>query len=188
MPPTEHRAFSNHDPTSPVLLVLDSHTVAIIGWREWVALPDLGVDALKAKVDTGARTSSLHALHVEEYRRRGSLWLRFQVLPQRRGKAEPIEAHAPLVEYRQVRSSNGQSDRRPVISTTISLLGQNWPIELTLSDRTEMGFRMLLGREALRGRFWVNPDASFLGGGAPRTEHERHLAALRRKHAQHGTP
>lgn len=161
--------------------MLDSHTVALVGWREWVSLPELGVASVKAKVDTGARTSSLHAVHIEEFRRRGSLWVRFQVLPHTRGVTEPIAAAAPLVEYREVRSSNGQLDRRPVIQTTMTLLGQTFPIELTLSNRTEMGFRMLLGREALKGRFRVDPGASFLGGSAPRTEHEIHMAHLRRR-------
>jgi hypothetical protein len=160
--------------------VLDSQTAAVIGWREWVALPELGLAMLKAKVDTGARTSSLHASRIVEFRRRGSLWVRFDV-HSGTANGQCIEAAAPLVEYRQVRSSNGTLDRRPVILTTISLLGQHWPIELTLSDRKEMGFRMLLGREALRGRFRIDPGASFLAGKPPPSAHEAHLATLRKR-------
>jgi hypothetical protein len=161
--------------------VLDSQTVAVIGWREWVVLPELGVGALKAKVDTGARTSALHAVQVEEYRRRGSPWVKFHIHPQTRTNGELIESAAPLVEYRQVRSSNGHLQLRPVIQTTIELLGQHWPIELTLTDRAEMGFRMLLGREALRGRFRIDPGASYLGGKKPKTDHERHIDTLRKR-------
>ena len=157
----------------------DSESLATIGWREWVALPDLGVAAVKAKIDTGAKTSSLHALEIEEFRRRGALWVRFRMQPYQQQSQTIIEAEALLTEYRHVRSSNGQLDHRPVIRTRITLLGQTWPIELSLSDRHEMGFRMLLGREALRERFWVDPGASFRGGIGPQTAHDRHLQTLR---------
>ena len=98
-----------------------------------------------------------------------------------------IEATAPLLEYRHVRSSNGQLEHRAVISTAIALLGRQWPIEVTLSDRKDMGFRMLLGREAVRGRFFVDPGRSFLGGKKPQTEHERHLASLRKRRTGRGS-
>ncbi|MCA9054196.1 MAG: ATP-dependent zinc protease [Planctomycetaceae bacterium] len=159
----------------------ESHPV--IGWREWVALPDLEVPALKAKIDTGARTSALHAQKIEEFRKGSSLWVRFQIQPLQRDRQTIVEATAPLLEYRHVRSSNGQLEHRAVISTTIALLGRQWPIEVTLSDRKDMGFRMLLGREAVRDRFFVDPGRSFLGGKKPQTEHERHLASLRKRRA-----
>jgi hypothetical protein len=137
----------------------------VVGWREWVALPELHVAAVKAKVDTGARSSSLHAWDVVEERRDGAAWVRFVVYPAQRDGTERIETSAPLVDHRDVRSSNGVVERRPVVRTAVVLAGQTFPIELTLTRRDEMGFRMLLGRSALRRRFLVDPGRSFLGGG-----------------------
>jgi hypothetical protein len=150
-----------------------------IGWREWVALPDLGIAALKAKVDTGARTSSLHAVEIEEFQRRRATWLRFRLLPYQRDTAHVVTTEARLAEYRHVRSSTGHLSYRPVIVTPISIFGETWPIELTLTNRVEMGFRMLLGREALRGRFFVDPGRSYLGGVGPTSDHDRHVLSLR---------
>jgi len=136
----------------------------IVGWREQVALPDLGVAAIKAKIDTGARTSALHAFDVEPFRRGGRRWVRFRVHPDQRDAGLVVDAEAPLLDERMVRSSSGKQDLRPVIATTVELLGQRWPIELTLARRDVMGFRMLLGREALRGRALVDPGHSFVTG------------------------
>ena len=140
----------------------------VVGWREWVSLPDLCVPAIKAKIDTGARSSSLHAFNVEPFRRRGALWLRFQVHPEQRKSKPTIDTEAPVLEHRSVRSSNGQLTKRPVIVTPIELHGQTWDIELTLANRDEMGFRMLLGRQALRGRLLVDPARSYLAGKRPK--------------------
>ena len=153
----------------------------VIGWREWVSLPDLAIAAVQAKIDTGARTASLHALSIEEYTHRGAPWVRFQVQPLQQDRETVIGANAPLLEYRHIRSSNGQVDHRAVISTTIALFGRHWPIEVTLSDRKEMGFRLLLGRKALGSRFMVDPGRSFVSGRQPQTDHERHLARLRER-------
>lgn len=139
----------------------------VIGWREWVGLPRIGVPAVKAKVDTGARTSSLHAINIEKFRKRGQDWVRFQVHPFQRDSATVCSGEAPLVEYRHIRSSNGHLDLRPVIETEILLLGHHWTIELTLSNRDEMGFRMLLGRAAVRDQFWIDPGASYYAGRHP---------------------
>ncbi len=136
----------------------------LIGWREWIALPELGVTRIKAKVDTGARSSSLHAWEIEEFLRDGAPWVRFVVHPLQRSVEKTIRAEAKLLEYRPVRSSTGHQSLRPVIVTPIKLLGRVWSIELTLAGRDEMGFRMLLGREAVRGRFLVHPGASYFGG------------------------
>ncbi|MEY2590001.1 MAG: hypothetical protein QOJ67_1985 [Acidimicrobiaceae bacterium] len=133
----------------------------VIGWREWVGLPDLGVDWMKAKVDTGARSSSLHAWDVEIA---GDV-VRFNVHPVQDDDEVVVQAEAELVEHRDVRSSNGDVEVRPVIRTVALLRGERIPIELTLSRRDEMGFRMLLGRSAVRRRFLVDPGRSFLGGG-----------------------
>ena len=135
-----------------------------IGWREWVAFPDLGVAAIKAKVDTGARTSSIHAFDLREIRRDGQVYLRFKIHPEQRSSRPEIEVELPLVARRRVRDSGGKLEDRPVVSTAIELMGERWPIELTLTRRDMMGFRMLLGRRAIRGRFVVDPGGSFYGG------------------------
>jgi hypothetical protein len=137
---------------------------AIAGWREWVALPDLEVPFIKAKLDTGARTSALHAFAVRQYQRDGVAMVEFDIHPVQRDSTFSIHASAPLLEERRVRSSNGKVERRPVIMTRVSLLGREWPIELTLTRRDLMGFRLLLGRQALRRRLMVDPGASFLAG------------------------
>jgi hypothetical protein len=138
-------------------------TPPVIGWREWVGLPDLGIPRVKAKVDTGARSSSLHAFHMQPFERDGVEWIRFQVHPLQRKSAETVTVEAPILEYRSVRSSSGVSQRRPVIVTRIELLGVSWPVELTLARRDQMGFRMLLGRQAFRGRFLVDAGRSYRG-------------------------
>lgn len=136
----------------------------IIGWREWVGLPDLGIKTIKAKVDTGARSSSLHAFDVHEFLKDGEKWVRFQIHPVQRKTKPSLEAEAKVLEYRHVRSSSGKATHRPVIITTLELQGQSWPVELTLANRDEMGFRMLLGREAFRERFLVDAGKSFYSG------------------------
>jgi len=138
----------------------------LVGWREWVRLPDL-LDGgwVKAKVDTGARTSALHAWEVEREDRDGRTWLRFQLHPNQRDDDHVVDAAAPLVEEREVRSSNGDVELRPVIETTVELGGQRHVIELTLTKRDQMGFRMLLGRTGLARHALVDPGRSYLLGG-----------------------
>lgn len=136
----------------------------VIGWREWVALPELGVPSVKAKVDTGARTSSLHAFDLEFEKRRGSEWVRFGIHPEQRSARFATTVEARVLEWRSVRSSSGRAERRPVILTEVELLGRRFEVELTLTSRDAMGFRMLLGREATRRRFLVDPGRSFLNG------------------------
>ena len=136
----------------------------VIGWREWVGLPDLGIKTIKAKVDTGARSSSLHAYDIEEFIRDGNQWVRFKVHPVQRKNDGVIEVEAAVLAVRSVRSSSGKADLRPVILTNVELLGRTWAVELTLANRDEMGFRMLLGREAFRGRFLVDTSKSYYGG------------------------
>ena len=135
-----------------------------IGWREWVSLPDFGIKRIKVKVDTGARSSSLHAFHLETFERDGATWVRFQVHPVQRKSTKTVTVESRVLEFRNVRSSNGKSSRRPVVVTSVGLLGQAWPVELTLASRDEMGFRMLLGREAIRKRFLVDAGRSYCGG------------------------
>jgi len=136
---------------------------AVIGWREWVALPELGIPWVKAKVDTGARSSSLHAWDVRVDDHDGEV--RFAVHPFQHDDVLTVPVRAPLVAMRDVRSSNGDVERRPAVVTLASIGGEAVPIELTLTNRDDMGFRMLLGRSALKRRFLIEPGRSFLGGG-----------------------
>ncbi|HEX9793687.1 MAG TPA: RimK/LysX family protein [Planctomycetota bacterium] len=136
----------------------------VIGWREWIALPRLGVGAVKAKVDTGARSSSLHAWDLETFRRRGVEMVRFSIHPLQRDSRTEIVCETAIHDERLVRSSSGQSERRIVVITEVELLGLRWPVELNLARRDSMGFRMLLGRQAIRGRFVVDSGRSFYSG------------------------
>lgn len=141
-----------------------SSDLPIIGWREWVGLPDLGIETIKVKVDTGARSSSLHASELHEFERDGARWVRFRVHPVQRKSLKTVAAEARVLDFRHVRSSSGIAALRPVIVSNIKLLGITWPVELTLASRDEMGFRMLLGRQAFRGRFLVDAGNSYYGG------------------------
>ena len=135
-----------------------------IGWREWLALPDWGVDAIKAKIDTGARTSAVHAFDIETYELGGVAMARFAIHPWQDSSSDAVVVEAPLLERRQVRSSSGAAGERPVVLTTMELAGRQRPIEVTLTRRDEMGFRMLIGRQALRRHYVVDPGRSYLGG------------------------
>jgi hypothetical protein len=142
----------------------DRRSIKRVGWREYLVLPDLGIKRIKAKIDTGARSSALHAFNVERYRSRGKIMVRFAIQPLQRSDKKIVIAESEMVDERVVRSSNGSHDLRPVIITNVELLGQLWPIELTLAARDAMGFRMLLGRQAMVGRFLIDPGRSYLGG------------------------
>ena len=135
----------------------------VIGWREWVAIPELGVAQVKAKVDTGARTSALHAFDIRGFKRRGRRMVRFRVHPIQRSVEETVEAEAVLLDQRVVRSSMGKEQFRRTIRVEVTVAGLTFPIELTLTSRDSMGYRMLLGRQALQGRFLVDPSRSYLG-------------------------
>lgn len=143
-----------------------TRNLPVVGWREWLSLADLGIARIKAKVDTGARTSALHAFDMETFEVEGAVWVRFRVHPIQRDPGTIVEAAAPLIDQRWVRSSSGRSTLRPVIRTEVVLGEKRWPIVLTLVRRDLMGFRMLLGREAVRHRFLVDPGRSFLAGAA----------------------
>lgn len=150
-----------------------SHSNTLIGWREWVSLPDAGVDWIKAKIDTGARTSSLHAFDIEEFEREGEAWVRFRVNPWQDSTADATIAEFPVHDRRAVRSSSGHAQQRLVVLLAIRIVDQLVVSEVTLSNRDEMGFRMLIGREALRRGFIVDPARSFLGGRAPKETRRR---------------
>lgn len=147
----------------------------IVGWREWVAFPELGLPAVRAKVDTGAATSSLHASRVTTEQRDGELWACFRVSPYFRTRRHPrlhrVTCEAPVVDERIVVSSSGHEDTRLVISALFRLGtapgAPQWPVEVTLADRRSMRFPMLLGREALAGRALVDSAATNRLGGPP---------------------
>ncbi|MEQ8536716.1 MAG: RimK/LysX family protein [Coleofasciculus sp. D1-CHI-01] len=139
-----------------------SKSLSIIGWRERVALPDLGISQIKAKIDTGARSSALHAFDVETFSRDDKTRVRFKVHPYQRDTHRTVSAEAELIDQRQVRNSGGHAQLRPVIQTMVELNGERWLIELTLTNRDVMGFRMLLGRQAIRKRFLVDAGQSFV--------------------------
>ncbi len=142
-------------------------TLVPVGWREWVRLPELGGDWLRAKVDTGARLSSLHAFDLQPFERDGETWVRFAIHPSTKEPSEPRFVEARLLETRAARSSTGVSEDCPVIRTPLALGAIEREIHITLTRRDEMGFRMLLGREALRGAFEIDPGRSFLTGLPP---------------------
>ena len=136
----------------------------IIGWREWLALPDLDIRAIKAKIDTGARTSALHAFYLEPFDSDGMMKVKFGVHPLQRRKDVEIHCVADVVDRRRVTSSDGQSEKRYVIRTFAEMGTLRWPIELTLTSRKSMRFRMLLGRAAIGKRLMVDPAQSYLSG------------------------
>lgn len=125
-------------------------------------LPDLGMESIKAKVDTGARSSALHALDIHLIQHDDQKLVQFKVHPRQRDASLTIPVTATLVEQRLVRSSNGRAEMRPVIRTSVCLGDHCWPIDLTLTNRSMMGFRLLLGRQALRGHYLVDSGKSFL--------------------------
>ena len=138
-----------------------------VGWREWIALPEFRVAAIKAKIDTGARTSALHAYRIEPFRRAGALWLRFELQPLQRSLTVRVVCEAPAVDERVVKNSGGSVERRYIVRTLVRLGEVSWPIELALANRDQMGFRMLLGRTALQRRVLIEPGRSFLLGARP---------------------
>jgi hypothetical protein len=133
----------------------------VVGWREWVLLPNLLPQPIKAKIDTGARTSSIHSFGTRQFMDRGQPHVEFLLHPVQGEDGPEVPCIAPVKDERWVKSSNGEAEFRIVIETVARLGEIDWPIELTLADRDVMGFRMLLGREALRRRFLVDPARSY---------------------------
>ncbi len=147
-----------------------------LGWREWVGLPGHGLEWVKAKVDTGARTSSLHAAGLHTFEVENREWVRFSIYPWQRSTTDAIQVEARVLDRRQVRSSSGITERRPVVLLPVRMGNKIYDVEFTLTRRDEMGFRMLLGRQALRGRFLVDTGRSYLLGQPPRTERRANRA------------
>lgn len=140
----------------------------IIGWREWVALPELGIHRIKAKIDTGARTSALHAFSLEPFIENGKQKIRFDIHPAQHDTDTVITCVADIVDKRLVTDSGGHQEERFVIQTPLTIAGQSWAIEITLTERENMLFRMLLGRNALRKHFIINPARSFVTTKVPK--------------------
>jgi hypothetical protein len=134
----------------------------VVGWREWAVLPDLGISKIKVKIDTGAKTSSLHAFDVTIAKRQGKSMVRFKVHPLQKNTRRIVECEARLLEWRQVTDSGGKRTLRPVIETRVMLGAREVLAEVTLIARDEMGFRMLVGRQALRSNWLVDPSKSFI--------------------------
>jgi hypothetical protein len=154
--------------TGPTSQAGDPSPRVVIGWREWLALPELSIPAIKAKTDTGARTSALHAYFTETFRRKGKSYVRFGVHPLQHRSDVSRACVAPLLDRRMVRDSGGHRQRRFVIETRLRLGDLEWTAELTLTARDTMLFRMLLGRTAMKGRFLVDPQSSYLASSKPR--------------------
>ncbi len=140
------------------------HVILPIGWKEWVALPDLGLPAIKAKVDTGAKTSALHTATITEFTRDKHKWVEFEVHPLQRDNHCTVLCQARVIDERIVMNSGGHREMRYVIKTGMLLGSFRWDIELTLTQRHDMTFRMLLGREALCNRASIDPADAFLQG------------------------
>lgn len=140
------------------------NSLMVVGWREWVSLPELRVNAIKAKVDTGARTSSLHAYFVEPFSDAEGEKVRFGIHPIQHNEKIAITCVAPIVDFRKVTDSGGHQEKRYVIETPVRIGEHEWNIEMTLTNRDTMLFRMLLGRTAMKNRIIVNPAKSYLTG------------------------
>ncbi len=145
----------------------------MIGWREWAAFPELGVDRVNAKIDTGAKTSAIHAFRPKVIDTSDGEVVEFYLHPRRRHKEPEIFCRLPLIDKRVVRSSNGQAEERLVVKTPVRIGEDTWPIELTLTNRDAMGFRLLIGRDALVKRFLIQPEASYLLGKFKRNQRDK---------------
>lgn len=140
----------------------------MVGWTERVAFPDLGIPFVRAKIDTGARTSALHAIRLHHFERDGREWVRFTV-PERRDRPK-ARVEAPLAGLKKVRSSNGEMQKRFVIKTALVIGSKTFKAEVTLTNRSQMGYAMLVGRTALRKRFLVDVSKRYIQGGFPPEE------------------
>lgn len=147
----------------------ETSTLKTLGWREWAQLPDLVDVPIKAKVDTGAKTSSLHAFFIEPYTKAGVPWVKFLLHPNQKDNDLEVECHAAVADRREVSDSGGHKEQRYVIESTIVLGNDILIAELTLTDRDSMSFRMLIGRNLLRGIYSVDCASSFLMGGSSKT-------------------
>lgn len=150
----------------------------VIGKEEWCALPELGLPAIKARVDTGAKTSALHAFNIQPYEEKGIEYVQFDIHPVQDNRKIVQHCKARSVDRRHVKSSSGEKEKRHVIRTPVRIGGETWEIEVTLTNRDSMGYRMLLGREAMTKRVLIDPDSSFCLGNLPEEDVKRHYASI----------
>lgn len=148
----------------------------VVGWKEWVALPDLGVEWLKAKMDTGARSSALHAWNIEIVETDTRPEVRFEIHPWQASDLDAVTVQLPLVDRREVRSSTGHVEDRLVVATSLQIGGQAFTTEFTLTNRDAMGLRMLIGRQAMRGRVLVDSSGTYRTGQPTRAVRARNRA------------
>jgi len=146
------------------LLTIPATDKPMLGWREWAALPELNIELIKAKIDTGARSSAIHAFAIEPYRKGGQRWVMFAVHPVQKDCDVAIECHAPIKDRRVVSDSGGHKQRRYVIETQLVLGHSAIRAEMTLTNRDSMLFRLLIGRTAMDSRFIIDSSASYLQG------------------------
>lgn len=142
----------------------------IIGVEEWCALPSLVIPAIKARVDSGAKTSAIHAINIIPFKRANKLWVRFDVHPLQRNSQVTIHCEAAVIDRRIVKSSSGYEEERYVIKTPLCLADKSWEVEITLTNRDSMGFRMLLGREAMSERMLIDPSGRFYSGAIKKSQ------------------
>lgn len=142
----------------------------VAGSEEWVALPDLNLPTIKVRVDSGAKTSALHAVNIFPFQRNGESWVSFDVHPLQFDGKHVVHCEAPVLDRRTIKSSTGTRETRYVIKTTLKVGENAWEIEVTLANRDSMGYRMLLGREAMKGKMLVDPESSFLFGELDKEE------------------
>lgn len=153
----------------------------VIGWREWIAIPALGLPAIKAKVDTGARTSALHAFFVTPFEEGGRAFVRFGIHPLQRRADIEVTCEAEVADRRWVADSGGRRELRYVIEVPIQMGEFEWPVEITLTSRDTMLFRMLLGRGAIKARMIVDPQRSYVTGKLSRRAYFPHRRKARKK-------
>ncbi|MFT7689186.1 MAG: hypothetical protein ACI9FB_004554 [Candidatus Azotimanducaceae bacterium] len=136
----------------------------VIGSDEWCAFPSLNIPAIKARVDSGAKTSSMHAINILRFTRENKNWVSFEVHPLQKNRKVSVHCEAPLIDQRVIKSSSGDKEQRPVIRVPLFLGEKSWEVEVTLTNRDSMGYRMLLGREAMNGRILIDPEGLCLLG------------------------
>lgn len=146
----------------------------IIGSVEWCSFPQINIPTIKARIDSGAKTSALHAINISSFKKDGILWVGFDVHPIQNDGRTVVHCEAPVFDKRKIKNSSGNSELRFVIKTVLSIADNTWEVELTLANRDSMGHRMLLGRQAMSGKMLVDPESSYLLGEPTQDLLEKH--------------